>query len=111
VRQVRYRDGGCTFPGCGTRAYTEAHHIRFHRFGGKMTMENLTLLCSFHHRLVHEHGWRIRREPAGELSWYRPDGRRHHPGPVLRGADVDGMRQLEVFGPFEQEQARDGPDP
>jgi hypothetical protein len=124
VRQVRYRDQGCTFPGCGTRAYTEAHHIRFHRFGGKTTMENLTLLCSFHHRLVHEHGWRIRREPAGELSWYRPDGRRHSPGPVLRGADVDGVRQLEVFGPFEQErgpgsdglglapeQARDGPDP
>jgi hypothetical protein len=87
-------------------------------------MENLTLLCSFHHRLVHEHGWRIRREPAGELSWYRPDGRRHAPEPVLRGADVDGVRELEVFGPFEQErgpgsdglglapeQARDGPDP
>uniref|UniRef100_A0A7C4PKX2 HNH endonuclease n=1 Tax=Anaerolinea thermolimosa TaxID=229919 RepID=A0A7C4PKX2_9CHLR len=111
VRQVRYRDGGCTFPGCGTRAYTEAHHIRFHRFGGKTTMENLTLLCSFHHRLVHEHGWKIRREASGELSWYRPDGRRHSPGPVLRGADVDGVPELEVFGPFEAEQARDGPDP
>jgi hypothetical protein len=123
VRQVRYRDGGCTFPGCGTRAFCEAHHIRFHRFGGKTTMENLTLLCSFHHRLVHEHGWRIRREPTGELSWYRPDGRRHSPGPVLRGAEVDGVQELEVFGPFElergqesglglaPEQARDGPDP
>jgi len=111
VRQVRYRDSGCTFPGCGTRAYTEAHHIRFHRFGGKTTMENLTLLCFFHHRLVHEHGWRIRREASGELSWYRPDGRRHSPGPVLRGADVDGVPELEVFGPFEAEQARDGPDP
>jgi hypothetical protein len=124
VRQVRYRDGGCTFPGCGTRAFCEAHHIRFHRFGGRTTMENLTLLCSFHHRLVHEHGWKIRREPTGELSWYRPDGRRHSPGPVLRGADVDGVQELEVFGPFEQargpvpdglglapEQARDGPDP
>jgi len=123
VRQVRYRDGGCTFPGCGTRAFCEAHHIRFHRFGGKTTMENLTLLCFFHHRLVHEHGWKIRREPTGELSWYRPDGRRHSPGPVLRGADVDGAQELEVFGPFEQERgqepwlgltpekARDGPDP
>jgi hypothetical protein len=123
VRQVRYRDSGCTFPGCGTRAFCEAHHIRFHRFGGKTTMENLTLLCSFHHRLVHEHGWKIRREQTGELSWYRPDGGRHSPGPVLRGAEVDGVPELEVFGPFEQgrgqesglglapEQARDGPDP
>ena len=111
VRQVRYRDSGCTFPGCGTRAFTEAHHIRFHRFGGRTTMENLALVCSFHHRLVHEHGWKIRREASGELSWYRPDGRRHSPGPVLRGAEVDGVPELEVFGPFEAEQARDGPDP
>jgi hypothetical protein len=74
-------------------------------------MENLALVCSFHHRLVHEHGWRIRREQAGELSWYRPDGGRHAPGPVLRGADVDGVQELEVFGPFEPERARDGPDP
>jgi hypothetical protein len=111
VRQVRYRDTGCTFPGCGTRAFCEAHHITFHRFGGRTTMENLALVCSFHHRLVHEHGWRIRRERSGELSWYRPDGRRHMPGPVLRGADVDGISEPEVLGPFEPERARDGPDP
>jgi len=111
VRQVRYRDSGCTFPGCGTRAFTEAHHIRFHRFGGRTTMENLALVCSFHHRLVHEHRWRIRRSPTGKLAWYRPDGRRHMPGPVLRGAEVDGISEPEVLGPFEPERARDGPDP
>ncbi|GBC87387.1 hypothetical protein HRbin12_01392 [bacterium HR12] len=100
VRQVRYRDGGCTFPGCGTRAFCEAHHIVFHRFGGPTTLENLTLLCSFHHRLVHEHGWRIRRTPEGGLVWLRPDGRVHTPEPVLRGSDVDPVQEPVVYGPF-----------
>lgn len=81
--------------------------------------------CSFHHRLVHEHGWRMRRLPTGELARYRPDGTRHVPGPVLRGLEVDGVSEPVVFGPFEQDvagphaaphgqepdQARDGPDP
>jgi len=100
VRQVRCRDGGCTFPGCGTRAFTEAHHIAWYRFGGRTTLENLTLVCAFHHRLVHEHGWTIRRSPDGGLAWLRPDGTAHVPGPVLRGADVDPGGEPVTYGPF-----------
>lgn len=29
IRQVRYRDRGCRFPGCGTNAFTQAHHIEW----------------------------------------------------------------------------------
>jgi uncharacterized protein DUF222 len=39
LRQVRYRDGGCTFPGCGARRFTEAHHVTFWRDGGRTTIE------------------------------------------------------------------------
>jgi hypothetical protein len=46
------------------------------------------LLCGFHHRLVHEHGWRLRSEPGGEVDWYRPDGRRHRAGPAPPRMDV-----------------------
>lgn len=80
VRQVRHRDRGCTFPGCGTQAFTEAHHIRFWRHGGRTELSNLTLICSFHHRLVHELGWKISRQPDRTLRWSRPDGTRYRTG-------------------------------
>jgi len=27
LRQLRYRDGGCTFPGCGSQRFAKAHHV------------------------------------------------------------------------------------
>jgi hypothetical protein len=81
VRQVRYRDRECRFPRCGARRFTEAHHIRWWRDGGGTDLDNLVLICSFHHRLVHEHGWSIRREPDGEVLWFHPDGHRYRAGP------------------------------
>jgi len=38
-------------------------------------------LCSYHHYLVHEGGWRIEGAPEGVLSFVRPDGRAYRPGP------------------------------
>ncbi|MCI0635351.1 MAG: HNH endonuclease [Actinobacteria bacterium] len=81
LRQVRYRDHGCRFPGCGVRRFTEAHHIVWWRNGGRTDLDNLVLICSFHHRLVHEHGWRVERDPSGEIRWLRPDGVRYRAGP------------------------------
>jgi hypothetical protein len=81
LRQVRYRDRGCRFPGCGARAFTEAHHIVWWRNGGRTDIDNLALICSFHHRLVHEHGWSVRRSTDGTLGWFRPDGRGYSAGP------------------------------
>jgi hypothetical protein len=90
LRQVRYRDRGCTFPGCGAKRFTEAHHLRFWRDGGRTTLENLALICSFHHRTVHEHGWTVERGPDGELTWLRPDGGSARAGPRPRApADLE----------------------
>jgi hypothetical protein len=86
-RQVRYRDRGCMFPGCGARRFTEAHHIRWWRDGGRTTLENLALICSFHHRLVHEHGWHLERRRDGDLLWRRPNGTRLGAGAVARAPD------------------------
>jgi hypothetical protein len=40
------------------------------------------LVCTFHHRLVHEHGWAVRRDADGTVSWFRSDGSWYHPGPA-----------------------------
>jgi len=43
---------------------------------------NLVLLCSFHHRLVHEKGWSIRGNPEERVRFVRPDGRKMMMGPL-----------------------------
>jgi hypothetical protein len=81
LRQVRYRDRGCRFPGCGTRAFTEAHHLVWWSRGGRTEPDNLLLICSFHHKLVHELGWSVRRDDDGEVRWFRADGTGYRAGP------------------------------
>jgi hypothetical protein len=81
VRQVRYRDRECRFPGCGARRFTEAHHVRFWRHGGRTDLDNLLLICSFHHRLVHEYAWSVKRDADGTVRWFRSDGTRYRAGP------------------------------
>jgi hypothetical protein len=44
-------------------------------------LDNLLLVCGFHHRLVHEHGWTVRREEDGAVRWLSPDGMFYRPGP------------------------------
>jgi hypothetical protein len=95
VRQIRHRDRECRFPGCGARAFTEAHHVTFWRHGGRTDLDNLVLICSFRHKLVHELGWRLTRDPDGQVRWYRPDGRRYRAGPSP-GATDDRRLQLEI---------------
>jgi hypothetical protein len=60
-RAMSLRDGACRFHDCNRpTAYTDAHHILSWLDGGPTDLRNGCLLCRFHHRLVHEGGWRIR---------------------------------------------------
>ncbi|WP_423927761.1 DUF222 domain-containing protein [Candidatus Palauibacter sp.] len=68
------RDGGCRFPGCGSR-YTQAHHAIPWAEGGETSLDNLILLCRFHHRTVHEGGWRVEMGSAGAAHFRDPEGR------------------------------------
>ena len=81
LRQLRYRDRECTFPGCGARRFTHAHHIVWWARGGPTDLDNLLLVCGFHHKLVHEFGWAVKRNENGSVRWLRPDGSSHQAGP------------------------------
>jgi hypothetical protein len=81
VRHLRYRDAECRFPGCGSRRFTHAHHVIWWERGGRTDLSNLVLVCGFHHRLVHEHGWGLKKDPDGNVRWFRPDGSLYRAGP------------------------------
>jgi hypothetical protein len=74
-RALWSRDRGCSFPGCTHTRYVDAHHVRHWADGGETSMENTMLLCSAHHRLVHEGGYAIRKDTSGGWYFRRPDGR------------------------------------
>ena len=73
-RALASRDGHCRFPGCRNRR-TDAHHVVHWADGGETVLENLVLLCRRHHRAVHEEGFRVTLDAAGEVAFTRPDGR------------------------------------
>ena len=79
-RAVRYRDNcRCTFPGCNQRAFLSSHHIQHWLHKGPTELGNLTTVCFFHHKLLHEYGWNVRL--VGSVTqWIRPSGERYEPG-------------------------------
>lgn len=93
MRELLHRDGGCVFPGCGTRRFLEAHHIEHWSQGGETNLDNLILLCSFHHTLVHEHGWTVELGPHHEALWRRPTAIPYDPGPPL---DLSTAQEREL---------------
>ena len=73
-RLIHHRDGGrCQFHGCGNQGWLQVHHIRHWSLGGATDLDNLILLCGFHHRFVHEHGWHITTSDDGAFQFRRPD--------------------------------------
>ena len=57
-RALAARDGGCSFPGCDRPPdWCESHHVIGWADGGCTDLENLTLVCGFHHREHRKRGW------------------------------------------------------
>jgi hypothetical protein len=96
LRQLRYRDQECTFPGCGARRFTQAHHIVWWAHGGGTDLHNLLLVCSFHHKLVHEYRWVVRREQDGRVRWFQPDGCPYRAGPAPPNKTVERQKPALV---------------
>jgi hypothetical protein len=56
IAALTVRDGdGCRFPGCTHTRHLHAHHVRHWLYGGRTDVDNLILVCSFHHQLIVRH--------------------------------------------------------
>ncbi len=73
-RALALRDGGCAWPGCHRPVgWCEAHHITWWSNGGRTALDDGTLLCGFHHRLIHGRcGWVIRMAADGRPDFIPP---------------------------------------
>lgn len=60
-RALAARDGGCSFPGCTRPAsWCEVHHVVSWKHGGLTDIDNLVLVCGWHHREFERRGWLVR---------------------------------------------------
>jgi hypothetical protein len=78
-RALEHRDRCCVVPGCGATRGLHAHHIRHWEDGGLTEIDNLVLLCPFHHRLHHRGGITIT-GPAQHLVVTDADDELLNPG-------------------------------
>jgi hypothetical protein len=82
IRQaVLWRDRyKCAWPRCGRpAAWSDVHHIKHKKDGGKTSVDSCVTLCHFHHDIcIHRWGWEIVLNPDGTISVYGPDGQVQH---------------------------------
>ncbi len=94
-RAMKIRDGGyCRFPGCNVR-FTDGHHVIHWADGGETKLTNLVSLCVYHHRKLHEGGWRLRYDADDDIAEFidprghvRYDARPRTPAPLF-GEEAD----------------------
>ncbi|NKS17921.1 DUF222 domain-containing protein [Rhodococcus hoagii] len=89
-RALIARDHGCAFPGCGAPpAHCEGHHIKHWADGGPTDLDNLVLLCRYHHQLLHHSHWDVKigddRHPW--FTHHPPSTRTRNPSPPTTAPD------------------------
>jgi 5-methylcytosine-specific restriction endonuclease McrA len=64
----------CTVPGCQNRLWLALHHLVHRSCGGQHTDQNLTTVCSVHHRVIHDGLIGLERRADGSILLTRNDG-------------------------------------
>ena len=82
-RALEHRDRCCVVPGCGATRGLHAHHLWHWEDGGPTELDNLVLLCPYHHRL-HHRGVITLTGPAHRLAVTDSEGRTLSPGSLAR---------------------------
>ncbi|OBF03778.1 hypothetical protein A5730_20960 [Mycobacterium sp. ACS4054] len=66
------KDRGCSAPGCDVAGYyCEVHHVQDWAGTRRTDIDQLTLACGPHHRLL-EKGWVTRKRANGDTEWIPP---------------------------------------
>ncbi len=104
-RALWIRDQGCRFPGCSNKRFVHGHHLEHWLHGGRTSLDNLVMLCSFHHRLIHEGGYSIRLAADGEVQVQAPASEfpfwRRNAGDDVGGISWGNWWDNDVFGSVE----------
>ena len=74
IKALIARDKGCSFPGCDIPPeWCQVHHITEWWREGHTDINNLTLVCGYHHREFQQRGWQSRITEHGIPIWIPPD--------------------------------------
>ena len=92
-------DRHCTFPGCHHDRFVDAHHIQHWVNVGETSLDNLTLLCTHHHRLDHEGGNEMRQHTDGSYFFARPDWRPVEAPEPMAQAPVEHSPSVQIEEP------------
>ena len=101
LQALKLRDHNrCRFPGCAHQRYVEAHHVRHWIDGGETCPENLVLLCSAHHRLLHHGAFHIMIEDDA-VVFINGDGEVIEPAlrPQFAENSTDVSAEVPLLGP------------
>ena len=91
-RALLARDKCCTYPSCSHEQFLEAHHLMHWADGGETSLDNTMLICNRHHRLLHEGGFTILKNFAGEWYFRTAAGKVLPEAPVYKPVEYDSSR-------------------
>ena len=96
-RALRQRDHErCQFPGAGDCRNLQVHHVVHRAHGGPTRLDNLLLLCKFHHRVLHEGGYRVEARADGGFDFYRRNGTWIDPDPIQPDRTGPGIEAVNI---------------
>ena len=105
-RALLARDKCCTYPSCSHEQFLEAHHVMHWADGGETSLENTRLICNRHHRLLHEGGFTIHKNFAGEWYFRTVEGKVLPEAPVYKPVEYDSTRDEILEDPNKVKEPR-----
>jgi hypothetical protein len=97
-RVLEHRDRCCVVPGCGATRGLHAHHIVHWEDGGPTELDNLVLVCPYHHR-AHHRGVITITGTAQHLTVTDQEGRPLTPGSLARPPTTPPPKVKPCSGP------------